>query len=215
MGCLTAPFKLLFLLAIVAALAYGWLHRGELLARLHRYANGPVATAPASATGRPGSRALGAASAKVDSLNGWRADSVVLTASEAASLIGKGLDPAVRSQLDSLRVTLGSGEIDVSASVATARLPRDLLGPFASAVGPREPIGAGGPVEVSGPGVASWRITRARIRNFPVPGSAIPTLLGRAFGDSARRGVSIALPAGVRDLRIRPSGVTLYGAPPR
>ncbi len=215
MGCLAAPFKLLLLLVIVAALAYGWLHRDALLARWHRYAPGTVAAPPPAATGRPGSDALGAARAKVDSLNGWRADSVVLSPSEAASLIGSGLDPAVRGRLDSLRVTLGDGQIDVAASVATARLPHDLLGPFSVALRPREPISAGGPVRISAPGRAEWRVTRARLRNFAVPGAALPRLLDRAFGDSARGALGIRLPAGVRDLRVRPDGVTLYGAPAR
>jgi len=35
----------------------------------------------------PGSRALVTAHAKIDSLNGWRADSVVLSASEVASIV--------------------------------------------------------------------------------------------------------------------------------
>jgi hypothetical protein len=82
MGCLTAPFKVLGCLGLIAALLFGWLYRDRvvregrrLLGRLER----PAAVAPSSPRGRPGARALETARAKIDSLNGWRADSVVLS----------------------------------------------------------------------------------------------------------------------------------------
>jgi hypothetical protein len=57
----------------------------------------------------------------VDSLNGWRADSVVLTASEFASLVGSGMDRELRSRLDSLQIELLEGEIQVSGRLHTDR----------------------------------------------------------------------------------------------
>src|SRR5262249_44615243 len=142
MGCLTAPFKVLGCLGLIALLIVGWLYRDrvvregrQLLGRIE--GSNPAAGASAS-RGRPGRRALASAEAKIDSLNGWHADSVVLTASEVASLLGSGLSPAFRKELDSLQVELLDGELTVHARLRTARLPRELVGPLAAVLQPNE-----------------------------------------------------------------------------
>ncbi|MGH7656926.1 MAG: hypothetical protein ACREL6_01740, partial [Gemmatimonadales bacterium] len=121
MGCLTWPFKALAFLILVAALVAAWFYRDRLIPIVRDLVRPGEA---AEATGRPGTAALLDARDKVDSLNGWDADSVILTAAEAASLLGDGLDPAVRRELDSMEVELGDGRISVSAVLNTARIPR-------------------------------------------------------------------------------------------
>jgi len=128
-------------------------------------------------------------------------------------MIGSGLDPALRNQLDSLQVELLDGSIAVSAKLATARLPRELVGPLAVALRPREPVQAAGPIEVVGPRRAEWAVRSFRIRNFPIPGDAVPKLISKALGDPNRRTVPVRIPAGIREIRVRPSGATLIGAP--
>ena len=128
-------------------------------------------------------------------------------------MIGVGLDPSVRSQLDSLEVQLLDGSIGVSALLATARLPRELTGPLAVALRPKERIEAAGPLRVVQPRQAEWAVHSFRIRNFPIPRDAVPKLVSRALGDSSRSTVPIRIPAGIREIRIRPSGATLVGAP--
>jgi hypothetical protein len=211
MGCLSLPFKLLGGLAVVLALAIGWLYRDRLSAELGRLVNrspGEVA----SSTGRPGATALSSAKSKVDSLNGWRADSIVLSAAEVASLIGAGLHPSLRRQLDSLQVELQEGEVAVKAKLATARLPRELTGPLAFALRDREPVQAGGPIRVIGPEKAEWAVQSFRIRDFPIPRDAVPKLMAKAFGDSTRS-IPIRIPTGIREIRVHPSGAILFGAP--
>lgn len=210
MGCLSAPFKLLGVIGLVAALAIGWLYRDRLGTELRGIFNWSSSGEPTGA-GRPGTRALMAANAKIDSLNGWRADSVVLTASEVASLIGAGLDPDLRRQLDSLQVELGDGEVAVKAMLATARLPRELTGPLAIALRSKEPIKAGGPLKVVEPRMAEWEVRSFSIRDIPLPRDAVPKLVAKAFGDTTRRTIPVRIPAGVRDIRLRPSGATLFG----
>jgi hypothetical protein len=217
MGCLTAPFKVLGCLGLIALLVLGWVYRDRVVRegrRLLGRIEAPAGPAGASPTrGRPGSRALASAEAKIDSLNGWHADSVVLTASEVASLMGSGLSPAFRKELDSLQVELLDDEVRVHARLRTARLPRELVGPLAAVLQPREPVEATGPLRVTGPGVGEWAVRSFQIRDFPVPASAVRTLVSRALGDSARTTVPWKVPAGVRAVRVRPAGVTLYGAP--
>ena len=210
MGCLTAPFKLVGYLGVIAALFVGWLYRDRLVTEARKVL-GWSGTETAS-VGRPGSHAILSAHAKIDSLNGWSADSVVLSASEVASLIGAGLSPALRSQLDSLRVKLEDGSVAVSANLATARLPRELVGPMAFALRDREPIDAAGPLRVVGPRTAEWAVRSFRIRGIPLPQDAVPALVSRALGDSTKRTVPVRIPAGIREIRIRPSGATLFGA---
>lgn len=212
MGCLAAPFKFLGFLGLLAILAVGWLYRDRLTSEFHRVFGG-LGGETASSSGRPGTSALLSARSKIDSLNGWRADSVVLTASEVASMIGSGLDPALRSQIDSLQVELQEGSIGVSGTLATARLPRELVGPLAVALRPREPIEAAGPLEVVAPQRAEWALRSFKIRNFPLPRDAVPELVSRALGDSARRTVPVRIPAGIREIRVRPTGATLFGVP--
>jgi hypothetical protein len=211
MGCLAAPFKFVGCLALLVLLAVGWLYRDRLTAEARNLVGQFGGSDDAPSTGRPGSESLVRARAKIDSLNGWRADSVVLNASEVASMIGAGLDPAVRSQLDSLRVELLEGSIAVKARLSTARLPRELVGPLAVALRPTEPIEAAGPLAVVGPRQAEWAVRSFSIRGVPIPGDAVPKLVSKALGKPDRRTVPVRIPPGIREIRVRPSGVTLLG----
>lgn len=213
MGCLSAPFKLLGGLGVVVLLAVGWLYRDRLADGVRRLLGSGLPAGETVTSGRPGTRALLSARSKIDSLNGWRADSVILNASEVASMIGVGLDPSVRNQLDSLEVQLLDGSIGVSAVLATARLPRELIGPLAVALRPKERVEAAGPLQVVEPRQAEWAVRSFRIRDFPIPRDAVPKLVSKALGDSSRSTVPIRIPAGIREIRIRPSGATLIGAP--
>jgi hypothetical protein len=210
MGCLTAPFRLLGCLVLVTALGLAWLYRDRLEYEARRVIDRAREVAPSS--GRPGVSALESANAKVDSLNGWRADSVVLTPSEFASLVGSGMDPQLRARLDSLRVELLDGEIRVRARLHTAALSPELVGPLAGALGPTEPVDAAGPLRVTRPGAGEWRVRSFRIGNFPVPDEMVPRLVGQALGDPDRTTVPVKVPEGVRAIRVRPGGATLYGA---
>jgi len=217
MGCLSAPFKVLGCLGLVALLVVGWLYRDSvlregqrLLGRVEASGSTPAA---ASARGRPGARALTSARAKIDSLNGWRADSIVLTPSEVASLVGSGLAPEFRKQLDSLQVELLPGEITLRARLRTTQLTSDLIGPLAAVLGPNEPVAATGPLRVTGPGTGEWAVRSVQLRNFPLPAPAVSRLVSRALDDPRRTTVPWTVPPGVRAIRVRPGGATLYGAP--
>jgi hypothetical protein len=212
MGCLAAPFRFVGCLGLLILLGIGWLYRDRITSEARRVFGSLGDQEASSSAGRPGTRSLMSAQAKIDSLNGWRADSVVLTASEVASMIGSGLDPDLRKQLDSLQVELQDGSIAVKARLATARLPQELTGPLAIALRPTEPIEAAGPLEVVGPEQAEWAVRSFRIRNFPLPQDAVPNLVSKAFGNPKRKTVPVRIPPGIREIRLSPTGATLYGA---
>jgi hypothetical protein len=212
MGCLGAAARLIGWLGVIAALVLGWLYRDRLIQEGRRLLAGHAATAPVVSGGRPGARALESARSKVDSLNGWRADSIVLTPSEVASLMGNGLEPAFRKEIDSLQVELLEGEVVVRARLRTSRLPKEMVGPLRVALRTYEPVQAVGPLRVLGPGAGEWAIRSIRIRDFPLPDAMVPRLVSRALDDPGRHTVPWRVPAGVRAIRLRPGSATLYGA---
>lgn len=212
-GCLTAPFRLLGCVGLLVVLGLGWLYRDLIIREGRRLLEGGSEASADASTGRPGLRSLRTARAKIDSLAGWRADSVVLTPAEVASLVGNGLDPAIRRELDSLRVRLLHDEIAVRARLRTARLPREALGPLTVALRETEPVEATGTLRVVEPGRGEWEIESFRIRGIPVPGDLVPGLLARTLGRKRQDAMPVAVPAGVADIRVRPDGATLYGAP--
>ncbi|HEU5305511.1 MAG TPA: hypothetical protein VFU40_12755, partial [Gemmatimonadales bacterium] len=59
---------------------------------------------------------------------------------------------------------------------------------------------------------AEWEVRTFSIRDIPLPRDAVPKLVGRAFGDTTRRSVPVRIPAGVREIRVRPAGATLFGS---
>ena len=213
-GCLTAPFRLVGCLGLLALLVLGWLYRDRLVREGRRLLGEGRPPAGAQVTGRPGVRALRSAQAKVDSLAGRRADSVLLAPAEVASLVGSGLDPAFRRQLDSLQVRLLDDEIAVGARLRTARLPREALGPLVVALRETEPIEAAGPLRVVASGQGEWEVRSFRIRDFPVPVDLVPGLIARTLGRDRPEAVAVKLPPGVAEIRVRPGSATLYGVPP-
>lgn len=208
-GCLTLPFRLLGCLGLILLLVAGYLYRDRVIQFAQDLARGKPASS--EVVGRPTEGGARRALDKVDSLNAWRADSVVLTAAEMASLLGAGLDPAFRNQVDSLGVTLGEGRIGIEASLLTERIPRSVLGPLGSMVDAREHLSASGTVALVEPGRAVWIVDRLSLGSFPFPRDLIPRLLERAMGSHSSE-VPFAVPHGLRAVRIRPTGVSLFGS---
>jgi hypothetical protein len=211
MGCLTAPFKAIGCLVVLIGLGLAYVYRDRLESEVRRLIERVEEVVPSS-EGREEVGSLESARAKVDSLNGWRADSVVLTAPEFASLVDEGITPEVRAVLDSLEVELLDGEIQVRAQLRTERLPKDVIGPFSGMLRPTEPVQAAGPVRITRPGAGEWRVRSFRIGDFPVPDEMVPGLVGQALGAPGRGSVPVQVPEGVTSIRVRPSGAILYGA---
>jgi len=208
--CLGRLVQLVGLLVLVLALILAWMFRDRWMGWLPESWRGTASEA--GLVGRPGERALQSARDKVDSLNGWRADSVLLDANEAASLIGDGLEPAFRGRLDSLQVELGDGRIALAGILRTDVLPTQSLGPLESVVRPREPVVAEGPVRPLEAGKMFWEIDRLTVRGVPLPQGGIRAMIENTVG-RRQLGLPILLPEGVVGLAVTPDRVVLYGAP--
>lgn len=209
MGCLKGLVKLLVVALLAAAVALGWHWRHEFRAMWEFWRGGHTEVAPASGLASPA--ALAAAKDKVDSLNGWRADSVQLDAAQLAALLADGFGPILQKHLDSVHVTLGTGRVEVTGRLDTGVIPKAALGPLAGLLRQREWVRVGGDVRVLGPHHAEWQVDGLRIRGVRLPGSMVQRLVQASLGGGADGAVPVALPTGVRALRITPTAVTIYG----
>lgn len=208
-GCLMWPLRLAFALLVVLLLFAGWAYRRELAGMWRFWRNGPAQEAPV--TGTATAAGLARATDLVDSLNGWRADSIVLTAEELASLLQAGLGGAAARYLDSVEVTLGTDHVTVGAMLATEAIPGRALGPFKGLVRPRERVRVGGRLAVLGPESGALRVDAVSLRGIPFPTAMIGRFMSTSLGASDDGTVKFQVPQGIRDLKVRPSGVVLYG----
>ncbi|HET7042319.1 MAG TPA: hypothetical protein VFI13_09880 [Gemmatimonadales bacterium] len=208
-GCLVWLFRLALFFLLLLLVGAGWAYRHELRAMWRFWRSDKTTEAPV--TGYASPRGLAAATDLVDSLNGWRADSIVLTAEELASLLQAGLGGAAARYLDSVSVTLGTDRATVRASLATAAIPRQAFGPFWHFVRDREWVTVGGRLQVLGPAAGELRVESVKLRGIPFPTALIGRFMSASLDANADGSVRFTLPHGIRDLRVRPSGVVLYG----
>jgi hypothetical protein len=196
---------------VLAALVSGaWLFRSEILRLVRPQVTRVTESLGRDGAGKPGPAALARAKDKVDSLHGWAADSVVLSASEMAALLVDGLPSEARAHLDSISLELGDSRVTVSARLETAQIPKDALGPLAGALNPWERVSAAGPVRVVKAGQAEWRIDALTLRGLTLPEATSRHLVERALPGAGGGVVPITLPKGVAGLRVRREGVSLY-----
>ena len=207
----TFPLRLIGILAFAALVSGAWLFRRELAGMIGPQV-GRLTDALGAGVALPDSTAGVRARDKVDSMQGWSADSVVLTAGEMAAVLVEALPPKVREHLDSLGVILGESRLKVSARLETRLIPPELLGPLAGAVQPWEAVAVEGPLVATGRGRAEWRTETLSLRGFTLPSAASRALLERALPGVHDGVVPLSLPRGIGGLRVRPEGVTLYSA---
>jgi len=208
------PLRLLLILVLAALVSGAWLFRRDLV-RAVRPRMTPMSEAMGAGAGEPGPRGLERAREKVDSLHGWAVDSVVLNPEEMASLLASGLPSKLAAHLDSLSVQLGTDRIRISARLETTRILRDALGSLGGVLGAWERVAAEGPVVVTAPGQAEWRVDALSVRDFSLPAETSRRLIERALPGVTDGVVPLVLPRGISNLRIRPTGVALYRKGPR
>ena len=207
-GCITFPLRVLLSLVLIAGLAAGWLFRDDLM-RFGRHQLGMAD--PPSPIGTPAPGRLASARARIDSLVQARVDSVVLSPSEVASLVGDQLARSPAGAPDSLTVELGDREVTIRARVATAPLPeavREILG---SALAERETVEIGGTLGLRREGQGEFEVLRVRVKGFPVPRDLMARLIGRYLPEVDGASAVFGVPAGISGIRVTPGGAVLYG----
>lgn len=214
-GCLKGLLRLGCLAGIAGVLLLLWWFREPILRTGTRWFGGSQALPPVAdtAVGAPTPAAVASALGKLRSLS--RADSVVLTPNEMASLIGGGIDWTVRKTFDSLRVELLEGAFAVHARLDTRALPREALGPLAGIVEPREPLRLGGTLTIERPGVGRFTIREISVRGIAFPPPAVRSVARQVAGADAEGGIPVRVDRAVAAVAIHPTGVVLYRRAPR
>jgi hypothetical protein len=205
----TVPLRLLGLLGLSVLISGAWLLRREIFGivrpQVDRVAEviDQRALTPAVA---PAVRARD----KIDSLHGWAADSVVLTAEEMTSLLLEGLPESARGHLDSVQLTLGESRVSAAGVLATKSIPADLLGPLAGALRPWESVTVAGEVASPRAGRAEWRVDALTVRGITLPAEASRKLIERALPGAKGGTVPLTLPQGISHITVRATGVALF-----
>ena len=203
------PFRVLGLLALSLLISAAWLLRHEILGIVRPQVD-RVTEVIDQRHAPPAATAAERARDKVDSLHGWSADSVVLTADEMAALLLDGLPTEARPHLDSLRVTLGDHRVSIDARMETSQIPSAVLGPLAGVLRPWEAVTVAGGVTVPRPGQAEWKVDALTLRGITLPAEASRTLIERGLPGAVGGRIPVTLPKGVASLTVRPAGVALF-----
>lgn len=205
-GCLALPFRLAALLLLVLLGFLAWSYRDDIRRQIHEW------TADGSPPGRAVAERGRAAPAarKLEALFRSGRDSVVLDAAEVASLLDSVVTVVAPRAVDSIEVTLGEDDLGMRARVDTRAVPVP-LGPLGGVMRDHEFVEAGGRLIFRQPGRAEWQIERVRVRGIPLPRDLFERLIGRFSRTPAGDAIVLPIPRSVSGLRVRPSGVTLYG----
>ena len=206
-GCLSLPFRLLGLLLLVLLGYVAWSYRTEIRRKVHEWT---ADSGPATGKGMAVRGTAASAGRRIDDLLGSRADSVVLSAADVASLLDSLASLVAPGAVDSVEVTLDQDDLLVRARVDTRAVPVS-LGAIGSVVRDHEFVEAGGRIVFRQTGRAEWQIERVRVRGVPIPGDVVQRLIRRFAGSGEGNVIGLDLPRTVGGLRVSPSGVTLYG----
>ncbi len=192
---------------LILLLAAGWLYRGEVV----RWGRGIVdPMSVVRRTGAPSPAARASAEQKLRALVTTRPDSVLLTASELASLVVAGSDLLGVDGMDSVQVELGDRSMRVRAMLATDRLPARLRDLIPGTPAPYEELIIVGNLTPARPGIAEWEFTRVLVRGLPLPADMVARVLGRVTKQASDGRVEVVLPREVSGFRVRPEGVAIY-----
>jgi len=196
------------LMTVGAGLLLGWQNRARMERWLAEWRGTALPT-----VGRPSAEALARAHDRVDSLNGWRADSVLLLADEAAALVAEGFQRAGLA-LDSLEVELDSGRVVLRGILPVEDLPEDVGRPLRGLVGDEVALTLGGPLAFEREGRARWQVDRGQVGSLTLPLAVARRLVEALAPGAGNQGLPVHIPEGVTDIRLIPGALILHGKGP-
>jgi hypothetical protein len=145
---------------------------------------------------------------------------VALRAGELASFVLQGLRAQLPPSIDSLQAAAIGDRLCVRGVAKLSEIAAEkVLGGLAALLGERERIQFCGGFRIVRPGLAEFQVKEIKLRDFPVPTSAIPRLLRQIERGSRPEGLSpdglpLVVPMYVGDVRMGERQVTLYRAAP-
>ena len=204
MRCL-GRLLLLFILLIAAGAA--WLYRDD----MRRWVDTQLHPAAAARRiGRPSAPALKSATAKLDSLQRTQQDSVILTASEMASLLAQGTSLLPGATFDSISVELGDRTTRIRTLVDSSSIPPRVRALIPGGANRYEEVIVTGTLTPVHAGLAELELQHITLRGIPMPADLVGRLAGAATGKGSEGRIPITLPQTVGGFRVRPDGVAIY-----
>jgi hypothetical protein len=210
LSCLTLPARLLSAVIVAGLLYLGWVNRDELRRWVHRATAESAGPGPATIPAVPPAELGRQARAKLDSLAGGRADSIVLGAAEFEVLIAEELARQGPRMVDSVSLELGEGRVAVRGQVDASRLPPGSLGPLADWIKGRQSVEASGPLNLLRVGTVEWRVDQVRIRGLPLPAALRERLLGLVLPGS-NGSLRFPVDRWISGVRVSRGHAVLYG----
>jgi hypothetical protein len=205
------------LVVVLLAAAAGWMLRGRLTAFTARdtaVADTAVVWEPITTEGAERARKA------IDEL-GQRASPVFVSIrpGDVSSYIFVALARQLPPSAENIEAAVIGDRLQVRATVKLSDFGgAGALGPLAGFLGERETMQLGGYFHVIRPGLAEFRVTDLRLREFNVPSNLIPRLI-RNFSKGARPpgvnedGLPLVVPEYLADVRIANRRVVLYRNP--
>ena len=199
--------RLILLAVLLVAAGAAWLYRDN----LRRWAEPQLHPATAAArVGRPSASALHAAIVKLDSLQRTRQDSVVLTASEMASLLAQGTTFLPGVTFDSISIELGDRTARIRTLVDSASIPARWRALIPGRPERFEEVILRGTLTPVHAGLAELQLQHLTVHGIPLPSNLIARLATHASGRGSDGRLEVVLPQTVGGFRVRPDGVVIY-----
>ena len=138
---------------------------------------------------------------------------------DLAAYIFQELSGALPTSADSVEAAAIGDQLYVRAVLPTALLgDRASLGPVAALLGDRERIQFGGRIRIIRPGLAEFRVTELKLRDFSLPKPLIPRIVGQMArnrpADVAADALPLRTPNHIADVRVANGMVTMYKTAP-
>ncbi len=212
MGCI-ARLGCLMVLAVVAVAA--WFTRDRWMSRVGGSPPVVVSTAPQwePLTPAAGERARRA----IDGLSGRTGPVFAnLRAGEVASYVFQTAARTIPASADSAEAAVTGDALCVRAVVPMKDLAGSgVLGPLAGLLNARERLSFCGAFRVVRPGLSEFQVREIKLRDFKIPGGAVPRLLQQIGRGKRPEGVApdaipVPTPTSLGDVRIANHRVTLY-----
>lgn len=143
-----------------------------------------------------------------------------LRAGEIASYVFQTVGRTLPASADSVEAAVIGDALFVRAIVPIKDLAgTGALGPLGGLLNDRERISLGGSFRVVRPGLSEFQVREIKLRDFKVPGSAIPRLIGQMSKGNRPEGIApdalpVTTPRSLGDVRIANGKVTLYRSTP-